>query len=79
MAKLWSTKDLLGRYDRDLLVWHNQLNYCSFKSLTRIYKRAILPRKLSRIRTLLSYISYICVNSNKRPWRNQRKRLKRIN
>ena len=27
MAKIWSTKDLLGRDERELLVWNDRLNY----------------------------------------------------
>ena len=51
MAKLCSTKYLLGGYERDLLVWHHKMNYCSLKSPLRISNRVIIPRKLRNIRT----------------------------
>ena len=31
MLKLCSTKDLIGREGREILVWHHILNHCSFK------------------------------------------------
>ena len=31
MANIWSTKDLLGWDNRELLVWYNRLSYFSFK------------------------------------------------
>ena len=52
MSKLWSTNDLLGWEVRDLLVWHNMLNNCSFKSLIILPKRGIIPRNISKIRKL---------------------------
>ena len=51
MAKLWSTKDLLGRDKRAVLVWHHIPNHCSFKYLLRIYKRGIIPKNFIKIIT----------------------------
>ena len=31
MAKMWSTKDLLGWDERELLVWHHSLKHFPFK------------------------------------------------
>ena len=31
MEKIWSTKDLMGQDDREILVRHHSLNNCSFK------------------------------------------------
>ena len=47
MAKLWSTEDLLGQYERELLVWHHRLKHCSFKYLIILSKRLIIPWKIS--------------------------------
>ena len=52
MANLWSTKELFGRGERELLVWHHRLNHCSFKYLLRLSKRLINTRKLIRFRNL---------------------------
>ena len=32
MEELWSTKDLLGRDEREILFWHHRLNHCSFNT-----------------------------------------------
>ena len=50
MAKLWSTKELLGQYERGVRFWRLRLNYCSFKYLLIIFKRGIIPRNISNIR-----------------------------
>ena len=68
MAKLWSTKDILGWYNMNLLVWHHKLNHCSFKSLIRLSKRGVIPRNISRIRKLPPFFAYIFLKSHKRPW-----------
>ena len=49
MAKLWSTKCLMGQDKREILVWNHMMNHCSFKSLIRLSKRGITPRKLRNI------------------------------
>ena len=46
MAKIWSTKYLLGSYERGLLVWHHWLYHCFLKFLPRLSQRGIIPRKL---------------------------------
>ena len=50
MAKLCSTEDLLGRYDREILVWHHRLNHFYFKSILILSNRGVIPRKISNIR-----------------------------
>ena len=51
-AKLWSTKELLGRDEREILVWHQSLNHVSFKSLLSLPKRGIVQRNLRKIRKI---------------------------
>ena len=51
MAKLWSTKDILGRDEKEILVWHHRLNHCSLKFVLRLSNTGIINRKLSSIRT----------------------------
>ena len=38
MAKLWSTEELLGRDNMDILVWHHRLNHCYYLSLSLLYR-----------------------------------------
>ena len=52
MANLWSTKGILVREERELLVWHHMLNYCSFKYLFRLSRRGIITRNISKVRKL---------------------------
>ena len=49
MTKLWSTNDLLGWDERELLVWHHRMNHCYFKNLIRLSKRRIISRNLIKI------------------------------
>ena len=49
MTKLWSTEDLLGQDERELLVWQHRLKHCSFRSLLRLSNRGIITRKISNI------------------------------
>ena len=51
IAKIWSTKDLLGRDERELLVLHHRIKHCTSKSLLILYKRGILPRKIIKVIT----------------------------
>ena len=39
MENIWSIEDLLGRYEREILVWYHRLNYFYFKSIFRLSKR----------------------------------------
>ena len=50
MIMLWSTKNLLRRDEREILVWHHNLNHCYFKYFLRLSKRVIIPRNISKIR-----------------------------
>ena len=74
MNKLWSTEELLGRYERELLVWHHRLNHCSLKYLLRLSKRGIIPRKLSKVRKLPPCVACLFGGSHKRPWSTKVKR-----
>ena len=60
MDKLWSTKELLGRDKRELLVWYYRLNHCYLKSLLRLSKRGIISRKLSEISPPPLCRLYVC-------------------
>ena len=73
ISKLWSINYLLGREERDILVWHHSMNNFSFKYLIRISKRGIIPRKLIRIRKLPPYVACILGKYHKRPWRTKGK------
>ena len=80
MAKLWSTKDILGRDEREILVWYQSLNHFPFKSLIRLSKRGIISRKLSNIRTPPPPLC--CLNICKVPqeeMEDQRQIIKQIN
>ena len=52
MENMISTKDLWGMDEREILVWHHRLNHCSFKSLIRLPKKGIIPRKIIRVRKI---------------------------
>ena len=73
MSKLWSTNDLLGWEVRDLLVWHNMLNNCSFKSLIILPKRGIIPRNIIKVIKITPRVACLFVKSHKRYWRTKGK------
>ena len=73
MAKLWSTKGLLGQNNRYLLVCHHRLNHFSFKSLIRISNIGIIPRKIKKIRKLPPFVAYLFGDSHKGPCRTKGK------
>ena len=68
MDKLWSTEDLLGLDERELLVWNHRLNHCSLKYLLRVSKRGMIPRNLRNIRKLTACVACLFVNYHKRSW-----------
>ena len=43
MVKLWSTKDILGQDEREILICHHMLNHGTFKTLIRLSNRDIIP------------------------------------
>ena len=49
MANMWSTKDLLGWYKRNILVCQLRLNYCTFEYLLILSNRVIIPRNLRKV------------------------------
>ena len=49
MDKPWSTKDLLLRDKREILVLHHRLNHFYLKSLIRLSKRYIIPSKVRKV------------------------------
>ena len=51
MAKLCSTRELLGWDVRDLLVWHHRLKYCTLNYMLRLYNREIITNKNGKVRT----------------------------
>ena len=73
ISKLWSTKDLLGQYKREILVWNHRLNHLSFKYLIRISKRGIIISNISRIIKLPPCVACIFGKSHKRPCRTKGK------
>ena len=73
MAIIWSTKDILGWDKRELLVCYHRLKHYYFKSLLRISKRGIIPRKLSKIRKIPPCVTCLFGNYHKRPWRTKDK------
>ena len=50
MAKILSKEDLLVQDKRYILVWNHGLNHYSLTYLIRLYKRGVIPRKISKIR-----------------------------
>ena len=73
MAKLCTTDEFLEWDEREILVWHHRMNNFSFKSILRLYKRDIIPRKLFRTRKLPPCVACIFGNYHKRPWRTKTK------
>ena len=73
MAKLWSTEDILGWDEGDLLVWHHRLNHRSLKYLLRLSKRGIITRKLSKVRPP-PCVTCLFGEPHKRPRRTKGKR-----
>ena len=73
MAKLWSTENILGRDEREILVFHHRLNHCYLKSLLRLSKRGIIPRNISNIRKFPPCVTCLFGKSHKRPWRTKGK------
>ena len=73
MAKLWSTEDLLGQDEGDILVWNHNLNRCSFKYLLRLSKRLIITSNINKVRKLPPCVAYLFRKSHKRPWRTKGK------
>ena len=49
MANLWSTDELLGQDDREILVWNHSLKHCYLKSLLILSKRKMILRNLSKV------------------------------
>ena len=52
MAKLWSTKDLLGRDNRDILVFHHRMKHFTLKPLQIFSKMGIITKNLIKVRKL---------------------------
>ena len=69
MAKLWSTENILGRDNMELLVWHHMINHCSLKSLLRLSKRGVIPRKYSKIIKISPCVACLFGRYHKTPWR----------
>ena len=65
---MWSTKYLLVKDDRVVLVWYHIPNHCTFKSQLRLYKRVVIPKKIIKVRELPLFFS-LFVKFYKRPWR----------
>ena len=51
MTNLWSTKDLLGRDEREFMVCCHRPEIFYFKSLIRLFKRGIIPKKIEKVIT----------------------------
>ena len=51
MANLWSTKELLVWDKRGVLICNHILNHFTFKSIIRLSKMVIFPKKLSKLIT----------------------------
>ena len=73
MGRLWSTEDIIGQDDRELLFWHHRLNYCSFKYLLRISRRGIIFKNISKVRKLPPCVSCSFGKSHKRTWSTKSK------
>ena len=73
MANLWSTKDLLGRGNMDIVVWNHRLNHCSLKSLLRLSKRGIMRRKISKFQKLYPCVACMFENSHNKTCRTKGK------
>ena len=48
--KIWSTKDLLGRDTREIMVWNHRQNNCTFNPLVVLSKRGLIPRNIRKFR-----------------------------
>ena len=74
MYKMWYTKDLFGRDEREIMVWTNRLNHCTFKSHIVLSKRVIIFNNISRVGKLPPCMDYIFVKSHRKIWRDRGKR-----
>ena len=50
MDKMWSTKDLLGKYTRGILFWNQKLNHCTFIYLFILSKMGMISRNIRNFR-----------------------------
>ena len=73
MAKLWSTKYLLGWDQRGVLVWNHMINHCTFKYLIILSKRGIISRNIKKVRNLLLCVDCLFEKSHKSPQRTKGK------
>ena len=56
------------------MVWHHSLNHCSLKYLIRLFKRGVIPRKLSKDKKLFPCVNCLFGKSYKRSLRTKEKR-----
>ena len=73
MAKMWSTEDILGRYEREILFWHHRLRHCSLKSLLIISNWGIVPRSIRKVRKIPPCVTCLFGKYHNRTWRNKGK------
>ena len=67
MDELWSTENLLGQDERNLLVWHHRMNHCPFKYLLGISKRGIIPNNTSKVIKIPPCVTCLFGNYHKKP------------
>ena len=49
MEKLWSTKDILGQDEREILVWYHRMNHFTFKNLIKLSKSGIIINRIIKV------------------------------
>ena len=71
IAKLWSTKYIMGRDEMEILVWQHRMNHFSFKFLIRLTKSGVIIRKLSKIIKIPPCVACMFGKSQKIPRRTK--------
>ena len=71
MLNLWSTKEILGQEEREILVFNHRINHCTFKYTPQLSKRGIILRKISMLIKIPPCVA--CLFGN---YQNIRKRTK---
>ena len=71
MGKTWTTKDILGPYEKKLLVCHYRTNHCTFKILIGLSKRDIITNNLNKAKNPPTFYTFLFGKYHKRPQRNK--------
>ena len=71
MGMIWTTKNILGPYEKKLLVCHHRTNHCTFKTLIQLSKRGIITTNINKAKNTPPFSPFLFGNYHKRPQRNK--------